>query len=84
MNDLVPPVLATAINKLLEQGSLVVLLLLALYFLWKRSEDGWKKYGDVQEKRVSESLEREKSVTIALTQVGDAIKSIVISQEKKS
>lgn len=70
------PSISPVIAKLLEQGVLVVLLLYAVYILYK-------KVMEVQEARVKDSLEREKSVTIALEEVGSAMKTIMIRLDDK-
>ncbi len=77
------PAISPVISKLLEQGVLVVLLLYAVCILYK-------KVMEVQEARVKDSLEREKTITIALDTavhelgaVNDTMKSIRISLEKR-
>ncbi len=77
------PAIAPVISELLKQGPLSVLLLYAVYTLYK-------KVMEVQESRVKDSLEREKTITIALDTavqeidaVNDTMKSIRISLEKR-
>ncbi len=83
------PALTPVITKLLEQGVLVVILLYAVVTLYK-------KVMEIQESRVKDSLEREKTITIALNtaveeigatrhtlqEVGSTMKTIMITMDK--
>ncbi len=62
------PSFAPVITKLLEQGVLVVILLYAVVTLYK-------KLLETQEKRVTDSSEREKTITIALNTVAQTTES---------